>query len=452
MEVTTLLAREKGIDVNTVVIKEIPINTPKDMIVATVFKFGEIKSIKIQLIEMWQKTVVEFAELGQANSLVSKWLFLIGKNSVQVAKAVKECKTWASRDQFRVLLFILLVGTMAHDFGTLLNRAGGKTCIINRSLETGNRIRCAARMDLVQYEKCGKFGHSALECNASVASPFKLLRTFKRLAKLYEKKSVSISHPTAFGSKSWTQVVSLAGPFGGLCFSSGSSSSALLSNVSDLDSSSFLASANDFSLNTHLATLKCSLELLMDQVSGILKKLGDMELVPKATSSDVFSLATPTSLVPLLDIDMVLKYKMLASAPHLSTANNVVHGSGLSLSKVLTSKVGRLESKMVAFEVSIGLVLEKLDHLGLVWKVAMCNVRDFNSKNMVSIITETKLKSSSKFWITNKFEGVHVFMSGLNRGFLDAGVAVIMNNSLACKLSVTILDLYAGVSFGTRFA
>ncbi|KAG9284321.1 hypothetical protein G9A89_007476 [Geosiphon pyriformis] len=81
---TTSLARENNIIVNSdlkrqevrsdraVVIKKIPMNTPKEMIVAVVSEFGDIKSIKIQLIGMWQKAVVEFAELGQAEQLASK--------------------------------------------------------------------------------------------------------------------------------------------------------------------------------------------------------------------------------------------------------------------------------------------------------------------------------------------------------------------------------------------
>ncbi|KAG9298528.1 hypothetical protein G9A89_018887 [Geosiphon pyriformis] len=64
IKVATSLAREKGINVNSdlkrqgmksdraVVIKKISINTPKDMIITAVSKFGEIKSIKIQLIGM----------------------------------------------------------------------------------------------------------------------------------------------------------------------------------------------------------------------------------------------------------------------------------------------------------------------------------------------------------------------------------------------------------------
>ncbi|KAG9298983.1 hypothetical protein G9A89_020296 [Geosiphon pyriformis] len=71
-----------------------------------------------------------------------------------------------------------------------------------------------------------------------------------------------------------------------------------------------------------------------------------------------------------------------------------------------------------------------------------------------------------------KFTDVHIFTSGLDKRFLNAGVTMIMNNSLAhhvfrvkkvpsCvilvqflfinKFLVTILELYAGVSLETRF-
>ncbi|KAG9305791.1 hypothetical protein G9A89_001080 [Geosiphon pyriformis] len=59
IEITALLAKEKGINVNndfkrqgihsnqTVIIKEIPMNTPKEMIITALAEFGEIKLIKI---------------------------------------------------------------------------------------------------------------------------------------------------------------------------------------------------------------------------------------------------------------------------------------------------------------------------------------------------------------------------------------------------------------------
>ncbi|KAG9289476.1 hypothetical protein G9A89_008037 [Geosiphon pyriformis] len=154
LEKAASLAKENNIIVNsdlkrqgicsdqTVVIKKIPMDMPKEIIITAVSEYGQIVSIKVQLIGLWQKAVVEFAKSSQADLLASKWSFLVGKNSVHVVKTVRDCETWAFRDQFRALLFTLPVGMTAHDFGNLLEGTSGKTCVINCSLETGNRTRC----------------------------------------------------------------------------------------------------------------------------------------------------------------------------------------------------------------------------------------------------------------------------------------------------------------------
>ncbi|KAG9300266.1 hypothetical protein G9A89_011339 [Geosiphon pyriformis] len=111
----------------------------------------------------------------------------------------------------------------------------------------------------------------------------------------------------------------------------------------------------------------------------------------------------------------------------------------------------------------------------------MCNVRGLNNptkqddvicwhkdmNNLVSIFMESKLKGKVCPWLTDKFDGVWVFTSGLDSGSMGAGVLIIINSSLAkhvCKisevpdwllsikllfknkLSVSILGLYAGAS------
>ncbi|KAG9295817.1 hypothetical protein G9A89_009046 [Geosiphon pyriformis] len=450
-------------EINAVVIKEIPMNTPKNMIIVTVFEFGEIKSIKIQLVEMWQKA----------------WLFLIEKNFVHVTKAVKDHEIWVFRDWFRVFLFTLSVGTTAHDFRTLLEGAGKKTCVINRFIETGNKICCAVvgfdsnndlesafyikpilggvklfwtKIDLVWCEKYERFGHFALECNAPDAFTFKPSKIFKRVAsdehhfqltKLYEKKSVLISRSAAFGGKSWAQVVSLVGFSDGLCFTSGSDSS--FSNTSGLNSGIPFVLAGNSSLDACLASLEQSLKLLTDQVSDIVCKLSNIELN--------------------LALDMIVDGPDLVLSSSFSAFPNV-STLGLSSSKVLMIKVGSLESKLVVFEASIGLVLTKLDYL-----CTGSGLLDMD--NLVSIFTESKLKEKVCFWIVNKFGGMQVFTSGLESGHLGASVIIVINSSLAkhvCKilevpgqllsiklffknkLSVSILGLYTGVSLAVQFS
>ncbi|KAG9302815.1 hypothetical protein G9A89_009592 [Geosiphon pyriformis] len=332
MEMATSLAREKGIDINsdlkkqgmrsdrTVVIKKILMDMPKNIIVTTVSEFGEIKSIKIQLIGMWQKTVVKFAELDQANL-----------------------------DQFRALLFTLLVGTTAHDLGTLLEKAGKKTCVINRSLGTGNRICCAVVgfesdndlefafcMELILGSKCGKFGYSALECDTPVAPTFKSLKkTFIRivsnehhlqLAKLYEKKSVSIFHSAAFDGKSWAQMVLFADSSDGLYFASGSGS--FLSGTSGLNNG-----------------IPPVLQHGIDATS--------FNFPPKVSA---ILIAAKEDLV----VDVVMDNSELVLLFPLSTFPSILT-LDLSSSKVLTTKVGCLESKLVALKVFISSVLAKLE-------------------------------------------------------------------------------------------
>ncbi|KAG9296358.1 hypothetical protein G9A89_014950 [Geosiphon pyriformis] len=84
-----------------------------------------------------------------------------------------------------------------------------------------------------------------------------------------------------------------------------------------------------------------------------------------------------------------------------------------------------------------------------------------------------KVKREIHPWIVNKYDDVWVFTSGLESGYLGAGVAVVMNSSLAkhvCKvsevpgqllsikllfknkLSVSILGLYAGASSAVQFS
>ncbi|KAG9299729.1 hypothetical protein G9A89_013089 [Geosiphon pyriformis] len=518
MRKAVLLAEKEGIIVNNdvrkqelhsnwaVMIKEISMDMPKEMIITTVSEFGQIKSIKIQL------------------------SFLIGKNFVCVAKAMGDHDIWAFRDCFRALLFMLPVRTTAHDLSNLLDKTNGRTCIINYSLNTGNRVCCAvvgfesendlnstfltepvfggvhlswARLDLVWCGKCGRLRYSALECNVLDMSSSDLLNNFNKkhalsvdhlqLAKLYAKKNVSISCSAVFGGKLWAQVVSLASLSGGSPSGFGLGAGSSHHMIPDLGGGPLFSTLADSSLNACLASLKCSFELLADQVSNILRKLSFVELVPMVLSSGALLLVGSVPLAPDLDSDMALNGE-LASSDHHFPSIDMGGGFNLSSLKVLTTKVDGLESKMSALKASIGSLMCWFEFLftafipisSLVWKFATCNVRGINVPakqddivcwhvnlgNMVSFITETKLRFFSGPWIKDKFNGVQIFSSGLDKGFMGAGVAIIMNISLAHhvfkvkeipgrvvsvwllfkgKLLVTVLGLYAGASSGARF-
>ncbi|KAG9293662.1 hypothetical protein G9A89_018999 [Geosiphon pyriformis] len=480
MERAASLAREKRIIINSdlkrqgihsdwaVVIKKIPMDTPKDMIIAAVAEFGEIKSIC-------------------AVQLASKWSFLIGKDSMHMTMTVKDLETWASRNRFRALLFTLPVETMAHNLGNLLKEADGKTCIINQSFETGNKVRCAvvgfdsekkleavfytesifggvrlswARLGLVQCKKCGRFEHSALKCNASdvfVPAPSIALKKEKHvfsadrfyLAKLYAKKNVSISHSVAFGDKSWAQMVSLASSAGGSSSGSGFGFGPSLLGASGLVSGVLSFPIDRSSLDAQLASLECSLELLADQVSGILRKLNFVELVSMVPSFDTPSLVGSVPVAPVLDSDMVLDGALML--PSLPPSNAKLDaGFSSSSSKVLTTKVGGLESKMLALETSVNSVLARLDLFSLVWKFATCNVRGINvsakqedvvcwhcnSGNLVSFIMETKLSLLAQH--VSKIEEI-------------PGQVILVHLLFKGKLSVTVLGLYASTFLDIHF-
>ncbi|KAG9300256.1 hypothetical protein G9A89_011329 [Geosiphon pyriformis] len=348
-----------------VVIKKIPMDMPKEMIVTTVSEYGQIVSIKVQLIGLWQKAVVEFAKSSQANQLAAKWSFLIGKDSVHMAKAVKNRETWASRDQYRALLFTLPVGTTAYDLGNLLARAicCAVVCFENdKDLESvfctesvfGGVKLSWIRLDLVWCERCGKLGHSVLKCDAEILHSPKLSKSFKKVC-------VPISRPAAFGGKSWAQVVFLASSSNGLYFGSGPGFGFSL-GITGLVGHSFLTGPVGSILETRLASLEHSLELFTNKVSDIINKLNSLCLVLLALASSSQPLVAPGSVDMKFGSDMVLDEPDSVIVPSFSVFSGA-SSLGLNSSKILTSKVGCLELKLVALKALVCSVLKKLDQM-----------------------------------------------------------------------------------------
>ncbi|KAG9297969.1 hypothetical protein G9A89_018797 [Geosiphon pyriformis] len=398
---------------------------------------------------------------------------------VHVTITVGDRNTWASKNCFRALLFTLSMGTTAHNFDTLLDKVDEKTCIINYSLESGNQICCtiigfksdnkleSTRLDLVQYEKYGRFGHSALECDIPNVLVFLSLKTFKRtvfvtshlqLARLYAKKNVFISCSAAFDGKFWAQVVLVN--FSSYVSSISFSASSFFSGVLALSGPYSSVFDNVFSLCTCLVSLKCSLELLTDQIFGLIQKFNNVEMVLLASLLYFCSLTdfSPTGLDS--NMDLVLgNFNMVLSPPPLPSISNI---SVLGQNNLCWFSFYNVET-VVCWLKFLGLFFFPMSCL--VWKFAIYNVKNLNnlakqndairwhknSCNSVSVFTKTKLKNSEHFGL---------------------GVVIVLNKNFACymckileipghlisvyllfagRASVTILGLYAGVSAGVRF-
>ncbi|KAG9292020.1 hypothetical protein G9A89_017919 [Geosiphon pyriformis] len=495
-----------------VITKEIPIDLPKLAIEAVFSKFGKIISIKVQLIGLWQKALVEYESSEIADLVTARWSVLMGKDSVRMAKACVDKQMWVSRNQHQALLYTLPVGTTAHDLSELVKAYGGKTCFIGHNPTLYVRDQCAVicfeseasklaaigsvpvfkgvglhwtSLSLASCAHCKLFGHTAVDCSVSRGSG----GYEKHAATSQDRKQAPIACPVSFGGKTWAQV---AGSSPSHVVSSGAPGvgSIFGSKAFSIDSSS--SGAAD--LGGCLAVLEHSMKILSDQVSLILKKLSFVDLVSLAPSPSALPLVSPTAVVSDMDSGLALDSTLLLSASFPPNVGELIVDFSPSSSRVLTAKIGGLESNMVALEASIGLSVFWIGFVGfssismssLVWKFATCNVQGINVSvkqanvvcwhvnlgNMVSFITETKLKSSSGPWIKDKFDGVRIFSFGLDKGFMGAGIAIVMNVSLAHhvskveeipgrvisvqllfkgKLSVTVLGLYAGASSGARF-
>ncbi|KAG9295113.1 hypothetical protein G9A89_006094 [Geosiphon pyriformis] len=368
-----------------------------------------------------------------------------------MALAVKDKQSWVFRDQHKALLYTLPVGTTVHDLSGLLDSYGEKTCLIGCNPSSYVCDRCAVVCLADEESKLAVIGSipiSGIRGKWMVTDQDQVC-----LASIYKKKHASIAHSVFFGDRTWAQVAgSLSSHVASSVFFG--TSLFLVAEISLFAS----ALSGNCDIYSCLAFLERFLELLADQVSGILEKLGSINLVLLANTSDAYSLAVPVFVVSGLDLNMVLNDALAipnSSTPVISNTALIISPSS---SKVLTTKIGGLESKMVALEI----LVES--------KIAMCNVRGMNNSMKQEDIIHWHKETNNFIFI---FDGIWVFTSGLNSGHVGSGVVIVMDISLAkhvCKvsempggllsikllfknkLSVSILGLYAGASSTVQFS
>ncbi|KAG9302330.1 hypothetical protein G9A89_008822 [Geosiphon pyriformis] len=466
--VNTNLKRSAGRSDRAVVLKEIPVGTSAEAVCAALSEFGIIKLIKMQLVGLWQKAVIEFEQSDHADLVMAKWSILIGKDAVRVARSDLDKKSWDVKDQHRALFYTLPMETTTHNIWDFIGSVGGKTCVIDHHLVMYARARCAvicfdsaeslnaimgttpvlkgtnlhwSCLVSAKCAKCGKSGHMSLGCAIG-----------ERVS------SAPVARPVSFGGLSWAKVANESSfpPLSGQNASvkSGSSSEMVPSLPVSIE------------VNDRFAALEHSLASLAEQMGKLAKRLDALGPMVSQPSPGCQLLVTPSSQNQGADI-------VISKDSGTATSGEIVVGAVF----FNVSLVFKLEDSMKCLMETVLGLLAKVDSFG----AGMNNLAKqddvihwhMEKNNLVSIFTESKLKGKIHPWIVNKYDGVQMFTSGLESGYLGAGVVVVMNSSLArhmCKvlevpgrllsikllfknkLSVSILDLYAGAFSAVWFS
>ncbi|KAG9302477.1 hypothetical protein G9A89_006441 [Geosiphon pyriformis] len=402
--VNTNFKKSFGCSDQAVMVKEIPVGILVKTVHTAFFKFGIIKSVKIQL----------------ADLLASRWFILIGKDAVHI------------------LLYTLLMRTNAHDIWNYIGSVSGKTCVIDHHPITYARARCVivcfgsaesldavmgttlmlrgaylhwSYLDSVACTKCNKVGYTFLSCafgkkiSSGSLSCWVLTNADKnRLAAIYAKCSVPVSHSVFFGGVSWAKIVVGSSFF--------SFSMKPIPHVSLV-------------LNNRFATLEHSFASLAEHMDELVKRLD-------TPGPMVFQLSPGWA-------DIVM-----------SEGSGVVTGGKTVVGVVVfdPAVILKMEKTLNNFSITVISLLAKMNNADINVSAKQEDIVCWHRKsgNLVSIVTETKLRSSYRLWIKDRFDGVWVFTSGLNTSFLGAGVAIIMNISLAhhvCKISEVLSWLFS---------
>ncbi|KAG9305485.1 hypothetical protein G9A89_006455 [Geosiphon pyriformis] len=381
----------------SVVIRKIPVGTSIEAVCVAVSEFEVIELIKMQLVGLWQKAIIILGNQIQADLLASKWSIFIGKDAVYVAKTDVDKQTWNFRDRFKALLYTLPVRTNTHNLWDFLGSIGGKTCIIDCNSVNYTRAHCATVCFVFEdnitqavantpsclviplCSGCNSFGHSISVCKlAGVSSNPKSKRALLsaqdwfRLAKIYEKKSAPISCLLAFGGKTWVLVV-------------GSSSSndffGYDSQLGSIKNDVLLPFAVD-DLEKCLISIESSLVSLVKQIGELAKNPGCQPPVTLPSQNQ--------------GEDIVIRVG----------SNKAISGkTTMTLDFLVSPHIIKLENMLEGLSKSIFSLTACFDGL----KIVMCNVRGMNNSakqndivcwhlemgNLVSIVTETKLKGGN---------------------------------------------------------
>ena len=112
---------------------DIPLNTNQSEIKEAFTKYGEINTIRMNTIGMWQTTNIEFTNQQDYQTVSQKWAVPFKADLVRIFPFIRtnECKR--ERDRFTLKLTNLPPGTIGYDLNNIIKRSNAKTCYISRN-------------------------------------------------------------------------------------------------------------------------------------------------------------------------------------------------------------------------------------------------------------------------------------------------------------------------------
>ncbi|KAG9304351.1 hypothetical protein G9A89_019913 [Geosiphon pyriformis] len=252
-----------------VIIKKISVDLPKLAVKSVFSKFGRVVFIRMQLIGLWQKTLIEFELSEVASLVVSKWSVLMEKDLVHMALAVSNKQMWVSRDQHWALLYTLLIGTTAHNLSGLLDSyvmyVRDRCAVICFANEASKLAAFGSVLVFkrVSFGVCSVGGNSGSHGKRVVTDLDRVC-----LASIYKKKQAPVTCPVSFGDRTWASVV------GALLVHSSYGDSLILG--SNKVGKPLPSVVND--LKEHLINIESSFISLAGQIDELAKRLNSLML------------------------------------------------------------------------------------------------------------------------------------------------------------------------------
>jgi hypothetical protein len=118
---------------------DIPLNVSQEEVRTAFTKFGEIKSLRMQTIGMWQSANIEFLNQADYDKLAPRWSIPFRADLIRVFPFLNTREINAERSEYTLKLGNLPPGITGFDLKEIIQETRAQTCYIPRTRNYGRR-------------------------------------------------------------------------------------------------------------------------------------------------------------------------------------------------------------------------------------------------------------------------------------------------------------------------